>query len=445
MWNTPNSNGYINGDGSTLVQTKSSCMSPTLSIQYNYKDDTLPFENSSTSSYYIYNMNTNNQSNTSPSKSSAQNEATTNLLSTEQVSATNREVLDLIYSRAQSHQQEYTNMSSVENNSEFNNANNNSESNYGLEFNSSYTTSENMNSSSITNNGVMYHHLLQEHHQQQQQNNTSTSVISTSDTILNSTDISNVAHSNNTENNMGEHHQNRQLDNASITNIYGSDSFGKNQNFYLNISNNSNNSNNINANMQHHQEEYQSNSIWNNHDHLSSISINGYSYSPYGCASSCFNTKQSENLLSINENLEQSMSSLEKSVGKKQFNKSFSNRSVNSFAISNEASSKTQANTSNGANLINSNMFGDSSSSTSSSNSSGVFGLSKSNSKKNFSGNFKFIYFIFYLKRLGFDKVFGGFSFFLLQTIFQLCCVDMGVFFPKSSLLLAILHVHGHL
>ena len=366
MWNTSNSNGYnISDGGLTLISTKSSCMSPTLPIQY-YKDDTLPFENSNSNSFYIYNVNASHQNNNLTSKSSTLAETTTptNMLSNEQLAASNREMLDLIYNRVNNHQQEFASMSSVANNSEFNGTNNDTESNYGLEFNSSY-----IGETITNNNGVVYHHLSpeqqQQQQQQQQQNNACTTVTRTNDTILNSSDISGVDNRNATEN----------MNVTSLSNCYSNDSFGKIQNYYL-----SNNNNNSNI---QHQEEYQTNSTWSNHDHLNSISINGYSYSPYGCANSCFNSKPSENNLSMNGSLEQTMSTVEKSASKKHFNKSFSNRSVNNFVISNEVSTKSQAN----ANLTNSNMFGDSSSSSSSLNSSGVFGLSKSSSKKNFSGN----------------------------------------------------------
>ena len=355
MWNTSNSNGYNISDGGS---TKSSCMSPTLPIQY-YKDDTLPFENSNTNSFYIYNVNASQQNNNLMPKSSTLAETTpTNMLSNEQLAASNREMLDLIYNRVNNHQQEFASMSSVANNSEFNSTNNDTESNYGLEFNSSYIGGETI----TNNNDAIYHHLSPEQQQQQQQNNVCTTVPRTNDTILNTSDISGVDNRNATEN----------MNVTSISNCFSSDSFGKMQNYYLN-----------NSNMQH-QEEYQTNATWSNHDHLNSISINGYSYSPYGCANSCFNSKENENNLSINGNLiEQTMSNVEKSASKKHFNKSYSNRSVNNFVISNEVSTKCQAN----ANLINSNMFGDSSSSSSSLNSSGVFGHSKSSSKKNFSGN----------------------------------------------------------
>jgi hypothetical protein len=360
MWNTSNSNGYnISDGGLTLISTKSSCMSPTLPIQY-YKDDTLTFENSN--SFYNYNVNASHQNNNLTSKSSTLVEITpTNMLSNEQLAASNKEMLDLIYNRVNNHQQEFASMSSVANNSEFNSTNNDTESNYGLEFNSSY-----IGEAITNNNGVVYHHLSPE---QQQQNNACTTVTRTNDTILNSSDISGVDNRNATEN----------MNVTSISNCYSNDSFGKIQNYY---EGNNNISNNNNSNMQH-QEEYQTNSTWSNHDHLNSISINGYSYSPYSCANSCFNSKPSENNLSMNGNLEQTMSIMEKSSSKKHFNKSYSNRSVNNFVITNEASTKSQAN----ANPTNSNMFGDSSSSSSSLNSSGVFCLSKSSSKKNFSGN----------------------------------------------------------
>ena len=109
MWNTSNSNGYnISDGGLTLISTKSSCMSPTLPIQY-YKDDTLPFENSNSNSFYIYNVNASHQNNNLTSKSSTLAETTTptNMLSNEQLAASNREMLDLIYNRVNNHQQEF--------------------------------------------------------------------------------------------------------------------------------------------------------------------------------------------------------------------------------------------------------------------------------------------------------------------------------------------------
>ena len=121
MWNTSNSNGYLN-DGATLGSTKPPCMSPPpSSIQY-YKEDILPFqENSNTNSFYIYNINTSHQSNNSSSKTSSLTETVSNILNNEQVTANNREMLDLIYNRTQNQQQEFTNMSNITNNGEFNN------------------------------------------------------------------------------------------------------------------------------------------------------------------------------------------------------------------------------------------------------------------------------------------------------------------------------------
>ena len=121
MWNTTS---FMN-EGTTLVATSSKpYMSPNSVIQY-YKEDYLPFENTSSNSFFVHNLNNSSNNNThssTSSKSSSLTESNSHILSNEPTFTSNKEMMDLIYSRNQHQQhQEFASMSNVANTSEFNN------------------------------------------------------------------------------------------------------------------------------------------------------------------------------------------------------------------------------------------------------------------------------------------------------------------------------------